>query len=365
MLTASAGEEMKINLNGVPAEVDAGRDDVVLDILRDDLGLTGAKAVCRTGVCGACTIGVDGTPQASCLLPAAAVEGRSITTAEGLDHPVQRAFAAHDGLQCGYCTPGFVLSTTALLEENPAPTTDEIKDYLAGNLCRCGAYAGIYAAIEAACRGEHDATSAEHAAATGERAAVPAKGVPAKGVPTKGVAGPAEHAAATGEHAAAPQGGAAVAVGGAAGPAAGSAGPAGGAAGPARGAAGPAGGAVGPARGAVGPAGGAAISVGGVAGPAGDARVEAMEKITGRARYTTDVRLDGQLEGVIIRSARAHARVTDVQVDAVHLVDLLPPDRIVRYVGQPIAGVAAPTRRAARTRCANGRRRAGWRRPAN
>src|SRR5690348_9863245 len=100
---------MKITVNGLPTTVEAGPDDAAVDVLRDGLGLTGAKAACRTGVCGACTVMVDGVPQASCLLPSAALEEREITTAEGLDHPVQRALAVHDGLQCGYCTPGFAV----------------------------------------------------------------------------------------------------------------------------------------------------------------------------------------------------------------------------------------------------------------
>ena len=141
-------------------------------------------------------------PQASCLLPAVAAREREITTVEGLDHPVQRAFAVHDGLQCGYCTPGFVVEAAAFVDAwrashgDVAPPRERIAAAMAGHLCRCGAYQGIYAAIAAACRGEHD-------------------------------------------------------------------------------------------------------------GDAGNpARVEAMDKVTGRARYTTDVRLDGQLEGVIVRSTR-------------------------------------------------------------
>src|SRR5690606_36712984 len=154
---------MKIIVNGEPQEVDAGRGDVVVDVLRDGLGLTGAKAVCSTGVCGACTVSVDGTSQASCLLPATSVEGRAVVTAEGLDHPVQRAFMAHDGLQCGYCTPGFVREVAAYVDawraehRDVALPRERIAAAMAGDLCRCGEFVGIYVAIESACRREHDA----------------------------------------------------------------------------------------------------------------------------------------------------------------------------------------------------------------
>ncbi|MCG5215300.1 molybdopterin-dependent oxidoreductase [Streptosporangium sp. KLBMP 9127] len=230
---------MKITVNGVPTMVDTDRDDAAVDVLRDGLGLTGAKAACRTGVCGACTVLVDGAPRASCLTPAAALEGREVTTVEGLEHPVQRAFAVHDGMQCGYCTPGFVVEAAAFVDRwraehgDVTPSRAEIAGAMAGHLCRCGAYEGIHAAIAAACRGEHDGEAGE------------------------------------------------------------------------------------------------------------PARVEAMQKVTGRAVYTTDIRLDGQLEGVIVRSSVAHGRVRSVRGGA---VDLLPPDRTVRYVGQPIAAVAAASR---------------------
>lgn len=244
---------MEVTVNGTRHSVPADPDEPAVGLLRDGLGLTGTKLVCGAGVCGACTVQVDGVPTVSCLLPCAALAGREVTTVEGLSgaHPVQRAFAAHDGLQCGYCTPGFVVEGAAFVDRwraehgDVAPSRTEIADALAGHLCRCGAYQGIYAAVAAACTGEHDED-----------------------------------------------------------------------------------------------------------GPA-PARVEAMDKITGRARYTADVRLPGQLEGVIVRSARAHAVVGAVKAPGgTVLVDLLPADRTVRYLGQPVAAVAAPS--AAEARAAAG-----------
>ncbi|PZG29178.1 xanthine dehydrogenase [Spongiactinospora gelatinilytica] len=234
---------MKITVNGIPLEVECDRADTAVDVLRDGLGLTGAKAACRTGACGACTVLVDGTPNAGCLLPATAVEGREVITPEGLEHPVQRAFAAHDGLQCGYCTPGFVMEAAAFADRwraehgDVAPPRAEIAAALAGHLCRCGAYEGVFAAVAAACAGDFDG-----------------------------------------------------------------------------------------------------------GGPPEPARVEAMAKITGRARYSTDIRHEGQLEGAIVRSSLPHARVVSISG---HQADLLGEDRTVRYVGQPVAAVAAPTRREA------------------
>jgi len=238
---------MEFIVNGKTATVESGPDAPAVDLLREGLGLTGTKPACGSGVCGACTILVGGTPVVSCLTPAAAVEGRDVTTVEGLGgrHPVQRAFAAHDALQCGYCTPGFVVEAAAFTDRwraahgDVTPDRSQIARAMAGHLCRCGAYESILAAIAAACAGRHDGDDP----------------VPA--------------------------------------------------------------------------------------------RVEAWEKITGQARYTTDVRLEGQLEGVIIRSTRPHARVGAVHVDGAAVADLMPADRVVRYVGQPIAAVAAPTSAAA------------------
>jgi xanthine dehydrogenase YagR molybdenum-binding subunit len=235
---------MEIIVNGKAAEVDAAAADTAVGLLREGLGLTGTKLACGTGACGACTILVDGKPAVGCLTPSAAIEGRDVTTVEGLggSHPIQRAFAAHDALQCGYCTPGLVVEAAAFTDRwrathgDVAPTRSQIAQAMAGHLCRCGAYETIYAAIAAACAGHHDRDDP----------------VPA--------------------------------------------------------------------------------------------RVDAWEKVTGLARYATDVRLEGQLEGVIIRSTLPHARVGTVHAADAPVVDLLPADRLVRYVGQPIAAVAAPTR---------------------
>ncbi|MDT0302522.1 molybdopterin-dependent oxidoreductase [Streptomonospora wellingtoniae] len=242
---------MGTTVNGTPAQIGADPATTAAEFVRDGLGLTGTKTACNAGVCGSCTLLLDGAPAASCLLPATALEGRSVTTVEGIgngaEHPVQRAFAAHDAMQCGYCTPGFVVEAAAFVDRHraehgdTAPARDEIADALAGHLCRCGAYPGIYAAVASACAGEHD--------------------------------GAAESA---------------------------------------------------------------------------PPRTEAAEKASGRARYTTDVRPEGCWEAVIVRSTRAHAHVLGVDAGGAHHVDLLGADRTVRYVGQPLVAVAAPTAAKAR-----------------
>jgi len=133
------------------AEVDVGLR-TLLAVLRDDLGLGGAKEGCGIGMCGACTVLIDGDPISSCLMLAVQAGGRDIVTIEGVSregelHRVQRAFVEHGAFQCAYCTPGFVLSAIALLNENPSPDDDDVRDYLAGNLCRCGSYPNILRAI--------------------------------------------------------------------------------------------------------------------------------------------------------------------------------------------------------------------------
>ena len=147
---------MILNVNGSRHEVQEGTR-TLLEVLRDDLGLVGTKEGCGIGMCGACTVLVDGKPVSGCLTLAAQVADKEIVTVEGLVkdgklHPIQQAFIDERAFQCAYCTPGFILSTVALLKENPNPNNDEIREYLAGNLCRCGSYQNIMKAVSAASR---------------------------------------------------------------------------------------------------------------------------------------------------------------------------------------------------------------------
>jgi xanthine dehydrogenase YagR molybdenum-binding subunit len=246
-----------MTINGRVESLPDDPDALLIDVVRDQLDLTGTKLVCGGGVCGACTVLVDGAPVASCLMPARAAAGKSITTVEGIGaaglHPVQKAFMAHDALQCGFCTPGFVVEAVAFCDRwraakgTAVPSREEIGAALSGHLCRCGAYDGIFRAVADACAGRFDG---------------------------KNFASP---------------------------------------------------------------------------------RIEARDKVTGAAKYTVDIRHDGQLEGVILRSREAHARITALDLaparalDGVTAVSLLSDDRIVRYVGEPIAAVAAKDRRTALT----------------
>ena len=145
---------MILNVNGSKYEVQA-EARTLLDVLRDDLALTGTKEGCGIGMCGACTVLVDGKPLSSCLVLAEQVVGKEVLTIEGLGnaenlHPVQQSFLEEGAFQCAYCTPGFVLTTVALLAENPSPSDDEIREYLSGNLCRCGSYQNILQAVKTA-----------------------------------------------------------------------------------------------------------------------------------------------------------------------------------------------------------------------
>jgi aerobic-type carbon monoxide dehydrogenase small subunit (CoxS/CutS family) len=146
-----------LTVNGRKVSLEVGANETLLDVLRDRLDLTGAKRVCDRGECGGCTVHLDGQPVYACMVLAVRTDGRTVKTVEGLAdgdklHPVQEAFIEKDGYQCGYCTPGFLMTTSAFLEKNPAPTLDEIKQALSGNLCRCGNYAKIYGAVDAAAK---------------------------------------------------------------------------------------------------------------------------------------------------------------------------------------------------------------------
>lgn len=242
-------------VNGRVESLPDDPDALLIDIVRDQLKLTGTKLVCGAGVCGACTVLVDGAPVTSCLMPAQAAAGKAVTTVEGIGaaglHPVQKAFMAHDALQCGFCTPGFIVEATAFCDQwratrgTAVPSREEIGAALSGHLCRCGAYDGIFRAVADACVGRFD-----------------------------------------GDNVAAP-------------------------------------------------------------------RIEARDKVTGAAKYTVDITHDGQLEGLILRSREAHARITTLDLAparalaGVTAVSLLGDDKIVRYVGEPIAAVAAKDRKAA------------------
>ena len=146
-----------LTINGEGHDVDVTPTDTLAYVLRERLGLTGTKIMCDEGECGACTVLMNGKPVLSCLLLAVECEGKSILTIEGLAeqstgrlHPIQRTFVERSGMQCGICTPGMILASKALLEENPDPTEDEVREALAGNLCRCGNYKRIPECVLAA-----------------------------------------------------------------------------------------------------------------------------------------------------------------------------------------------------------------------
>ncbi len=145
-------QSVTLTVNGVPYNRDIPASRLLVDFLRYDLGLTGTKEGCSVGVCGACTVLVDGELAASCIALAATLEGAEITTIEGLAqegrlHPVQQAFIDYGGFQCGICTPGQVLAAKALLEVNPQPTESEIREWMMGNLCRCTGYYKIVESV--------------------------------------------------------------------------------------------------------------------------------------------------------------------------------------------------------------------------
>jgi aerobic-type carbon monoxide dehydrogenase small subunit (CoxS/CutS family) len=147
----------RLHVNGAPQPLDVAADRSLLDVLREELGLTGCKIGCGEGTCGACTVLVGGRPTRACVTAIGAVGDQPVRTVEGLAeqgqlHPLQQAFVELDALQCGYCTPGMIMSALGLLEQNPDPSELEITRFMDGNLCRCGAYTRIVRAIQAAAR---------------------------------------------------------------------------------------------------------------------------------------------------------------------------------------------------------------------
>jgi len=158
-LPISYSASITLNVNGTDHQIEVDHRWTLLRVLRDVLGLTGAKRGCDRGECGACTVLVDGDPVCSCSMLALQVGGRQVRTVEGLGdanslNVLQEAFLAEDGGQCGFCTPGFIMSATALLESNTDPTEDEIKSALVGNICRCNAYGRIIESVKAAAKSE-------------------------------------------------------------------------------------------------------------------------------------------------------------------------------------------------------------------
>jgi len=146
---------LSLNVNGETTQLLVPVHKTLLEVLREDMRLTGTKHGCELGECGTCTVLLDGKPHLSCLVLPIQIEGRAITTVEGMAapselHPLQTAFAELGAAQCGYCTPGILLSARSLLEDNPRPSRDEIKEALAGNLCRCTGYTKILEAVELA-----------------------------------------------------------------------------------------------------------------------------------------------------------------------------------------------------------------------
>jgi len=155
IILVSLKKLIELKINGETREVVAEPRTTLLHVLREDLGLTGTKEGCNAGDCGACTVLIDRKPVASCLTLAIEAQGKEILTIEGLDkngrlHPLQQAFIDHYAVQCGFCTPGMILSAKALLDRNPHPTEEEVREAISGNLCRCTGYVKIVEAILAA-----------------------------------------------------------------------------------------------------------------------------------------------------------------------------------------------------------------------
>ena len=150
-------QKIQLTVNGEPYEVFVKPSETLLQVIRDKLGLTGAKEACSLGDCGFCTVILDGKSVNSCLVLAMEAKGREVLTIEGLRkgnelHPIQKAFIEHGATQCGFCTPGMILAAKALLDENPTPTEEDVREAIAGNLCRCTGYVKIIEAIMAVAR---------------------------------------------------------------------------------------------------------------------------------------------------------------------------------------------------------------------
>jgi carbon-monoxide dehydrogenase small subunit len=151
---------LSFTLNGSPVDVLVTPTETLLDVLREKLDVLGPKRGCDDGDCGTCTVIINGEPVRSCLTIALTVAGKEVLTVEGLTpgaelHPLQKAFHEHGAFQCGFCTPGMLMSAKALLDSNPEPTRDEIRLYMSGNLCRCGSYEEVVDAIQAVAAGEY------------------------------------------------------------------------------------------------------------------------------------------------------------------------------------------------------------------
>ena len=160
-MTTDALVDISVVINGTLRRMTVHPGDTVLQTLRDDLGLTGTKEGCVEGECGACTVLLDDEPVDSCLLATAAVDGRRIRTVESLSTgdelgPLQKAFLDHGAVQCGFCTPGFLMTLTALLEHNPTPSRSDIREAISGNICRCTGYSQMIEAVVAAADGEEE-----------------------------------------------------------------------------------------------------------------------------------------------------------------------------------------------------------------
>jgi carbon-monoxide dehydrogenase small subunit len=167
--------KIRLKVNGQWREVETSPDRILLDLLREELGLTGTKKGCGEGECGACTVIMNGRAVLSCLIPAGKADGAEITTIEGLApeecelHPLQQAFLDEGAVQCGYCTPGMVLTAKVLLDENPSPGDEQIRRAISGNLCRCTGYSKIIAAIRTAAERLQGGPSGPPPAASGEK----------------------------------------------------------------------------------------------------------------------------------------------------------------------------------------------------